>query len=159
MKNLKKGLKIDEQVMESYKILAYTDNILDSIYMIENGHVYNDEKDQFKDFFKRVKNACINFKNRLNSKKNTKANLLLDLVLSEHKESDKFETYRDTVSKAVDFVIKTHPDDSKKLNRIIDCSIEEDMIFMNKKNLGKLLVDCKLYPGTATKFMKEKGLL
>lgn len=143
-------MDLKEQITETYKIQAYSDNIIDCYYKIEHSGL--------KDYFKRTYNACKNFMNRLSAKKNDKPDKLLLDILSEEDLKD-FDKYRIALDKAMDFCLNIHPYDYKKLDRIIDCSIEQNMVFMSVKDLKKLLLDSQLSGLPVEDFLKKKKLL
>lgn len=141
------SLSLRDQVVESYKVQAYSDNLLDCLYKIENSRLSG--------YFDKTKKACINFKNRMFAKGNKRPDDLLKLIFEDEAEVKKFESYRDTVNRAVTYCLNIHPDDYIKLNRIIDSQMNDDLFFMTKKQLKTIVLNSRLDTSNIDDFMNK----
>lgn len=140
-------LSLRDQVIESYKVQVYSDNILDCLYKIEHA--------KLSSYFEKTKKACMNFKNRMFAKGNKRPDDLLELIFEDKHETEKFEKYRDTINKAVNYCLNIHPDDYPKLNKMIDCQMDKDLFFMTEKQLREIVIQSRLDTSKIDDFMNK----
>ena len=134
---MNKEIEADDKKLAllSYMIQAYSENIMDAVYLFEETTTLN--------IFEKTKKACINFKNRLASKNNSRPEVLLRAVYEDVEEDKKFNDYRITLDKTLKFCLNTHPYDIKRLAMVVDC-LEDGMLLINKKKINSMMMDARL---------------
>lgn len=142
-------MTLKDQIIETYKIQAYSDNIIDCFYKIENKRLAG--------YFEKTFKACKNFANRISAKSNYRPDRLLLASLDKDEVKD-FESYRDKLNEAISFCLSTHPNEINRLDKMVKASKDADMIFIDKTNMRKLLVNLRLSTDSIDEFMKQNDL-
>lgn len=142
-----KKKELNLELLKIYKLIVYTENIKDTI---------DDLSSQgFQGIFEHTYKSCKNFLNRLNSKKTSKRDILLEALFYDKKGSVQMNKYRDALDKAIDVILETNPEDYGKLEAIRTFNTSKDMVLMNTSELKTLITSAKLDTNTTENFLKK----